>query len=74
MQSRVHSVAYAWRQAPVAPKMLATASMVFLAAHSRASATMVCAGTSQMAAAHSGVLGVPSSPSPRMYCFHSSNP
>jgi hypothetical protein len=66
-----HSVAEELRQAPAVPYCEPQASMLFLEAHCRAKARMVCAGMSQIGAAHSGVLGTPST-SPRMYAFHSS--
>ena len=60
-----HSVAKELRQAPAVPYMDPVASMVFLLIHCLATALMVCAGMSQIGAAHSGVLGTPST-LPRM--------
>ena len=57
----------------VSVRLAERASIVLLAAHSRAKARIVLAGMLLSSAAHSGVLGTPSS-SPRTFFLNSSNP
>ena len=57
---RVHSLPHEARQAPPMPWLLPDASIVFLEAHSRASARMSRAAIPDSDCAHSGVFGTPS--------------
>ena len=57
---RAHSLPHEARLAPPMPPGPPAASMVFLEAHSRASARISRAGMLLSPSAHSGVLGTPS--------------
>src|SRR5271157_3726518 len=71
--SRAHSLPLADRHAPPQPPRPPAASMVFLEAHSLASARISRAGMAHSFSAHSGDLGTPSC-LPRMYSFQVTNP
>ncbi len=64
IMARAHSLPNEARQAPPRPPSPPAASMVFLEAHSRASARISRAAMPDSLSAHSGVLARPSSPAP----------